>query len=65
VINPQHTDIYLPVPAEEKRLVEAIDGQRSIVAPSAAAAETQAVRSLFERLWQYDQIVFDTLYARG
>ena len=50
----------------EKRLYEAIDGQRSI---AQIVARTEALpdepqrpvraRAFFERLWWYDQVVFD------
>lgn len=68
LINQEHTDtdLYLPVDAAELRLVEAIDGQRTIAAIMARvagrAAPTarlrQQVRSLFARLWDWDQLVF-------
>ena len=62
LINRGHafTDVYLPVDPPQKLLFDAIDGTRSIgeLAPSAAARLT--ARVLFERLWQYDQVVFDT-----
>jgi SAM-dependent methyltransferase len=61
LINRAHTshDIYLPISAQEKRLFDAIDGQRSI---GAIVGDTHrdAGRALFERLWWHDQIVFDT-----
>ena len=62
LINKRHTytDIYLPLNAQQKQWFDAIDGRRSIgeiVAPSAARA---AARVLFEGLWWYDQVLFDT-----
>lgn len=69
LVNPAHgdPDLILPVDASEMRLVEAIDGVRSIaeiihhvsrsVAGSPHQLRSQA-RSLFERLYWYDQIVF-------
>ncbi len=68
LINQEHadTDLYLAVDATELRLVEGIDGQRTIAAIIARAAGRTAptsrlhrqARSLFERLWQWDQVVF-------
>jgi SAM-dependent methyltransferase len=62
LINPRHTytDLYLPVSERELGLVEAIDGVRSIDEIADAGAGFDAVRSLFQRLWWYDQVVFDT-----
>jgi SAM-dependent methyltransferase len=66
LINQAHTntDLVLPVDAEEKRLFDAIDGQRNIdeitrnTLPDDDDSHERAC-SLFERLWQYDQVVFD------
>jgi len=62
LINPGHTftDLYLPIDAPQKALFDAIDGRRSIgeIAPDAASRAIAAV--LFERLWHYDQVVFDS-----
>jgi SAM-dependent methyltransferase len=59
-----HTDILLPVSPREMRLLEAIDGKRSIGEMLASAAERDAARSLFERLWWHDQVVFDAAPRR-
>jgi hypothetical protein len=68
LINQAHTytDLVLPIDRHEKRLYEAIDGQRSI---AQIVARTEALpgepqrqvraRAFFERLWWYDQVVFD------
>jgi len=53
-----HTDIYLPIDAREKRLVDAIDGELSI-GEIGRAEPRDFCRALFERLWWHDQIVFD------
>jgi SAM-dependent methyltransferase len=60
LINRAHsdTDIYMPIDAQEKRLVDAIDGTRSI-GEIAGVVEHDACRTLFERLWWHDQVVFD------
>jgi hypothetical protein len=65
LINRAHTctDIYLPIDAQEKRLVDAIDGERSI--GGIAGNEPRDVcRTLFERLWWHDQVVFDGSHRR-
>ena len=60
LINRAHTytDIYLPIDAREKRLVDAIDGERSI-GEIAGDVPRAVSRALFERLWRHDQVVFD------
>ena len=60
----------LPFPAwpvwderEEKQLLEAIDGKRTVVdivrSTWGHQHHWERVRSFFERLWWYDQVVFD------
>ena len=44
---------------EEKALFDAIDGRRSIGEIASEDALRPVARTLFERLWQYDQVVFD------
>ena len=65
MINRAHpfTDLILCVDAFEDRLFTAIDSQRSLAeilrkAQTTADDERRAV-GFFERLWQYDQVVFD------
>ena len=60
LINRAHTDtdIYLPIDAREKQLVDAIDGERSI-GEIAGDGPRDVCRTLFERLWWHDQVVFD------
>ncbi len=60
LINRAHTDtdIYLPIDGREKRLVDAIDGERSI-GEIAGDEQLDVCRALFERLWWHDQVVFD------
>ena len=68
LINQTHTqrDLYLPITASEKRLFDAIDGNRSIgdileraLQPARNESSLAAARLFFERLWCYDQVVFD------
>lgn len=54
-----HNDIYLPIDAHEKRMFDAIDGERS-VGKVLGGANQELGRALFERLWWHDQVVFDT-----
>ena len=60
LINRAHTftDIYLPIDAREKRLVDAIDGDRSI-GEITGDEPSDVSRALFERLWWHDYVVFD------
>jgi hypothetical protein len=70
LINRNHNnpDLVLFVDPTELRLVEAIDGQRTIagilehVATSKPAIRPtlEQAHSLFQRLWWHDQVVFDT-----
>lgn len=62
LINRLHTDvdIYLAIDANQRDLLAAIDGQRSIrdVLPKDMSA--QQARTFFQQLWRHDQIVFNT-----
>jgi hypothetical protein len=55
-----HTDIVLPIDAREKQLLDAIDGERtaSEIARAHGASREEA-GAFFERLFRYDQVVFD------
>ncbi|HEX7231113.1 MAG TPA: class I SAM-dependent methyltransferase [Candidatus Binatia bacterium] len=68
LINQTHsyTDLIMPIDPTEKRLFDAIDGSSSIggivekAAPSSQTKSQLAIaRNFFEKLWYYDQIVFD------
>ena len=69
LINPSHshTDLFLPIDAAEERLFGAIDGARSIgeIARSEGAGSRPIDRGrmFFERLSEYDQVVFDATAA--
>ena len=60
LINQSHTytDIYLPINQKEKRMVQAINGKRTIaqIMSRAAVKQQEPVRTLFQQLWWYDQI---------
>jgi SAM-dependent methyltransferase len=69
LINQSHTftDLILTVDSFEDRLVRVIDGNRTLaeilrLASPTADGDSQALR-FFERLWQYDQVVFDASRA--
>jgi SAM-dependent methyltransferase len=61
LINQTHTyrDLYMPIDAQEKQVFDAIDGERTIREIARERGPLDSARSLFERLWWYDQAVFD------
>jgi SAM-dependent methyltransferase len=68
LINQTHTyrDLLLKINATEKRWWDAIDGKRCVgdiventLLPSQRTPQVDIVRNFFERLWWYDQVVFD------
>jgi SAM-dependent methyltransferase len=65
LINRNHTfnDLYLPIDAREERLLECIDGQRRVADMGRATADVSFLRAFFEKLWRWDQVVFDTSSA--
>jgi SAM-dependent methyltransferase len=69
LINQSHSDpdLVLFVDAAELQMVAAIDGRRTVAAilqrqASPARNLHQQARSLFRRLWWYDQVVFDAAH---
>lgn len=63
----QYRDIYLPVDSSEKLLFEAIDGTNTIkditektLTSLDQSSQISTSRIFFEKLWWYDQVVFDT-----
>jgi SAM-dependent methyltransferase len=69
LINQTHTykDLYMPIDSTEKCLFDAIDGNCSIgdivertLPSSQKKSQVDMARTFFERLWQYDQVVFHT-----
>lgn len=64
LINRAHpfTDLILAIDAFEDSLLGAIDGQRTlaeIILTAGKSGDESRARKFFERLWQYDQVVFD------
>jgi SAM-dependent methyltransferase len=74
LINQTHTcrDLILPIDSTQKRWFDAIDGRCSLgeilekTLPSAQEkSPLDMARTFFERLWWYDQVVFDASRPRG
>jgi SAM-dependent methyltransferase len=75
LLYPGHTftDLVMTLDATELSLFAGIDGNRSIGAivgeavtlPGSRAPGLEIARRLFERLWSYDQVVFDTSRQGG
>jgi 2-polyprenyl-3-methyl-5-hydroxy-6-metoxy-1,4-benzoquinol methylase len=74
LINQTHTyrDLFMPIDATEKGLFDAIDGNWSIggivertLPSSQTKSQLDMARTFFEKLWWYDQVVFDTSGCRG
>jgi len=69
LINQNHTyrDLFMPIDSTEKSLFDAIDGNSSIgnilqrtLPSSHQKSQFDMARTFFERLWWYDQVVFQT-----
>ena len=63
LLNQTHlfNDLYLIIDPHEKQMFDAIDGRRSIAEIAAGVKDAlPRARDLFEQLWWYDQVVFDT-----
>jgi SAM-dependent methyltransferase len=68
LINQNHTytDLLMIIDAAEKRMFDAIDGNRTIgdisetTVTSSRRQRPLDARTFFERLWWHDQVVFDT-----
>ena len=57
-------DLFLLINEHEKQMYDAIDGRRSITEILEVTAKDAApAREFFEKLWRYDQVVFDTSKA--
>jgi len=63
--NHTYTDLYLPIDAQQERLLQAIDGERTIAEICPAVGEREFARAFFKQLWRWDQIVFDTSRGKG
>ena len=74
LINQTHTyrDLFMPIDATEKGLFDAIDGHWSIggivertLPSSQTKSQLDMARTFFEKLWWYDQVVFDASRCRA
>ena len=69
LVNQTHLfgDLFVIVNAQEKQIFEAIDGRRSIAEIVDKVKKKEAstdARVFFEKLWWYDQVVFNTSKAQ-
>jgi hypothetical protein len=72
LINQTHTDrdLVMPIGETEKRLFDAIDGERSIgviaekTLSSSYRTNLDLLRTFFQQLWWQDQVVFDSSLVR-
>ena len=73
LLNQTHTyrDLFLPINAAEKRLLDGIDGHRTVGDILEATQATirrgsplELARIFFERLWWQDQVVFDASQSK-
>ncbi len=58
--NHTYTDLYLPIDAQQKRLLDSIDGERTIAEICREKGDRTVARTFFQQLWRWDQVVFDT-----
>jgi len=67
LVNQTHlfNDLFLIIDPQEKQMLDAIDGRRSIatIVKEVKGSKPHA-RDFFEKLWHYDQIVFDTSQSK-
>jgi hypothetical protein len=62
-----YADLLLPINSGEDRLLGQIDGQRTLreIMDREPSQNPSRVLQFFERLWHYDQIVFDLSRGAG
>jgi SAM-dependent methyltransferase len=67
LINQAHTytDLYLPIDVRQKQLFDSIDAARTIGEIVRNHGDPNTARALFQRLWWYDQVVFDVRQRRS
>jgi SAM-dependent methyltransferase len=63
--NHRYTDLYLPIDDRQERLLEEIDGERTIAEICGQSCDCNFARDFFRQLWRWDQIVLDTSAAVG
>jgi SAM-dependent methyltransferase len=62
LINRNHTftDLYLPIDARQERLLDGVDGERTIADICGDQGDWSLGRAFFQQLWRWDQVVFNT-----
>ena len=67
LVNQTHlfNDLFMMVNEQQKRLYDAIDGRRTISEILNELGPMLGAREFFEKLWWYDQVVFDTSKERN
>ena len=67
LVNQTHVfqDLFVIIKTHEKQMFDAIDGRRNVaeIMETANESDSNEARELFEKLWLYDQVVFDTSKA--
>jgi len=66
LVNQTHLfdDLFILINEKEKQIYEAIDGRRSVAEiVEKVGGFSPLAREFFEKLWRYDQVVFDTSRA--
>jgi SAM-dependent methyltransferase len=58
--NHTYTDLYLPIDAAQDQLLRAVDGKSPIAQICGNLDDRARACDFFERLWRWDQVVFDT-----
>ncbi len=61
--NHTYTDLYLPIDIRQQRLMQGIDGKRTIE-QICVDGDRERARAFFEQLWRWDQVVFDASRLR-
>lgn len=66
LVNQTHvfSDLFILINSEEKEIFDAIDGRRSISEIGESVNDAALAPHFFEKLWQHDQVVFDTSKTR-
>jgi SAM-dependent methyltransferase len=66
LVNQTHvfSDLFVVINAQEKLMFDAIDGRRSI-SEIVDKVEGKPARDFFQKLWWYDQVVFDTCHKEA
>jgi SAM-dependent methyltransferase len=63
--NHSYTDLYLPIDARQDGWLSAINGQHTVAAIIPGSGDRKAAGKFFQKLWDYDQIVFDRSRGRS